>query len=167
MSGFMMVGCILSDELLGLTEYYDAVLSRSGLVKKESEFRTNKLSMILDFIRTICIPENPKKELTSAIIEAWRLQVPERSLIQREEELRKVMASICSIKNVAKWIERCKDPMNGSQLNFRVLSDLPIAPSDFRSEDVPKIYDLLSQIMDYCISITESDLCLSPEASPS
>jgi hypothetical protein len=167
MSGFMMVGCILSDELLGLTEYYDAVLSRSGLVKKESEFRTNKLSMILDFIRTICIPENPKKELTSAIIEAWRLQVPERSLIQREEELRKVMASICSIKNVAKWIERCKDPMNGSQLNFRVLSDLPIAPSDFRSEDVPKIYDLLSQIMDYCISITDSDLCLSPGVSPS
>ena len=143
----MNVGCVLSHDLLGLTEYYDAVLSRSGLVKKECEFRTHKLSLILDFIRSICIPENPKTELTAAIIDAWRLQVPERALIQREDELKEVMKSIWSIKNLAKRIERCKDPITQSQLHCKVLSDLPIAPSDFRQEDAARVYDLLHQIL--------------------
>ncbi len=59
---------------------YGAVLGRKGLARRESEFRTNKLSLILDFVRTIGIPENLKRELTSAIIDAWRLQVPEKTL---------------------------------------------------------------------------------------
>ncbi len=86
MSGIVMMGGMLSDELLGLTEYYDAILSRAGMVRNESEFRNQKLSMILDFIRSICIPENPKTELTAAIIDAWRLQVPESPHKQRKQK---------------------------------------------------------------------------------
>lgn len=171
MFGILMFGCVLSDELLGLTEYYGAVLGRKGLARRESEFRTNKLSLILDFIRTIGIPENLKTELTSAIIDAWRLQVPEKTLKQREEELKRVVGSINSIKNVAKWIEKCAGPTNASQLHFKIVSDLPIAPSDLRSEDAPRIYDLLNQVMDYCISLTssltEDRLCTSSETSRS
>jgi hypothetical protein len=147
MFDIMNVGCVLSNELLGLTEYYDAVLSRSGLVKKECEFRTHKLSMILDFIRSIRIPENPKIELTAAIIDAWRLQVPEKALIQREDELKEVMESIWSIKNLAKRMQRCKNQITQSQLNYKVLSGLPIALSDFRQEDAARVYDMLHQIL--------------------
>lgn len=143
----MNVSYLHSVELLGLTEYYDAILSRTGLVKKECEFRTHKLSMVLDFVRSICIPERSKMELTSAIIDAWRLQIPERALIQREDELRKVMESICSIKNLAKRIERCRDPIAKSQLNYKILSVLPIALFDFQPEDASRVYDLLHQIL--------------------
>ena len=160
-----MYGCLLSDELLGLTEYYGAVLGRSGLAKRESEFRTNKLSLILDFIRTIGIPENIKTELSSAIIDAWRLQVPEQTLKQREEELKRVVGSLNSIRSVAKWMEICKGMINASQIDFKVLSDLPISPTDLRSEDVPKIYDMLKQVREYCISITDSNLLPIPESA--
>jgi hypothetical protein len=162
-----MYGGLLSDELLGLTDYYGAILSRSGLAKRECEFRTNKLSLILDFIRTIGIPENVKTELSSAIIDAWRLQVPEQTLKQREEELKRVVGSLNSIKSVAKWMEICKGMINASQINFKVLSDLPISPTDLRSEDVPRIYDMLKQVRECCISITDGNLCLIPEASHS
>jgi hypothetical protein len=162
-----MYGGLLSDELLGLTDYYGAILSRSGLAKRECEFRTNKLSLILDFIRTIGIPENVKTELSSAIIDAWRLQVPEQTLKQREEELKMVVGSLNSIKSVAKWMEICKGMINASQINFKVLSDLPISPTDLRSEDVPRIYDMLKQVRECCISITDGNLCLIPEASHS
>ncbi len=64
------------------------------------------------------------------------------------------MGSINSIKNAAKWTEKCTSPMNASQLNFKVVSDLPISPSDLPSIDAPRIYDLLDQVMDYCISLT-------------
>jgi hypothetical protein len=134
--------------LKGLTQYHSAVLSRTGLTEKECDFRTNKLSFILDLIREIGIPENHKTELTSAIIDAWRLQVPEISLEQRELELKKVMRSINSIRTIANWIERSASPMNPLQLNSKVLSTLPLVSSDFRSEDAPKIYDLLSGIME-------------------
>jgi hypothetical protein len=45
-----------SDELSGLIEYYDAIFNREGLIKKESDFRSNKLSLILDLIRTTAYP---------------------------------------------------------------------------------------------------------------
>lgn len=150
--------------LKGLTQYHSAVLSRTGLTKKECDFRTNKLSLILDLIREIGIPENLKAELTSAIIDAWRLQVPEISLEQRELELKKVMGSINCIKTIANWIERSAAPMNPLQLNFKVLSALPLAPSDFRSEEVPKIYDLLNGIMEYCTSLMGEGVCRNPES---
>lgn len=150
--------------LKGLTQYHSAVLSRAGLAKKECDFRTNKLSFILDLIREIGIPENLKTELTSSIIDAWRLQVPEISLEQRELELKKVMGSINSIRTVANWIERCASPMNPSQIDFKVLSALPLAPSDLRSEDAPKIYDLLSGILEYCTSLMGDGVCHRPEA---
>jgi hypothetical protein len=99
------------------------------------------------------------------------LQVPEKTVKQREEELKRVVGSINSIKNAAKWIEKCTGPMNALQLNFKVVSDLPIAPSDLRSIDAPRIYDLLDQVLNYCISLTysptEDRLSISSEASRS
>lgn len=137
-----------SDNILGLTEYYDIILNRKGLVAKESEFRTNKLSLVLDFLRVVCIPENLWTELTSVIIDAWRLQVPERTLWQREDEMKKVMSSIESIRYAIKWIKRHKSSTTGSQLDAIILSNLPLMTSDLRHEDAPAIYDLLDRVRD-------------------
>jgi hypothetical protein len=151
MSGIVAVEAMLTDELLSLTEYYDAILSRSGMIRNECEFRNQKLSMILDFIRTTCIPEKHKTKLSSAIIKSWRLQVPEITLKQREEELKEIFRSITSIRCSVKSTKKCINPMNGTQISFRVLSDLPITHLDFFFEDVPRIFELLKQNMDHCI----------------
>jgi hypothetical protein len=150
--------------LKGLTQYHSAVLSRKGLAKKECDFRTNKLSLVLDLIREMGIPDNLKTDLTSAIIDAWRLQVPEVNLEKRELELKKVMGSINSIRTVASWVEKCAYPVNPLQLDFKVLSALPLAPSDFRSDEAPKIYDLLNGIMEYCTSFMGEGICHNPES---
>ncbi len=150
-----MMGAKLSDELLGLTEYYTTILSRSGIVKNEGDFRNQKLSMTLDFIKSTCIPEKHKTRLTSAIIKSWRLQVPEITLKQREDELKEILKSITSIRCMAKLTKKSSKMINGTQISFRVFSDLPIAHSDLSFEDAGKIFELLKQIMDYCISQSE------------
>jgi hypothetical protein len=121
------------------------------MVRNESEFRNQKLSMILDFIRTTCIPEKYKTKLSSAIIKSWRLQVPEITLKQREEELKELFRCITSIKCTVKSTRKCSNPMIGTQISFEVFSDLPITYLDFFYEDVPRIFELLKQIMEYCV----------------
>jgi len=157
--------CIVSEELLGLIEYYSCILSNTELLRKECEFRSKKLGLVLDFIRAIVIPENLERELTTAIIKSWRLQVPETTLIHREIEHRKMMGSINSIKDVIGWMERYAIPINSLQLNFKVLSNLPMVPSDLMSEDAPRIYDLISQIMNYCATLTEEVISHRQSAS--
>ncbi len=144
---------IRSDKLLGLTEYYDAVLSGKGLTTKEGEFRTNKLSLILDFLKATNVPENLRTDLISAIIDAWRLKIPERTLTQREEELKMIMKSIKNIRYAAKRIKGSPNTTPGLQIDIVVLSDLPLMPSDLRQEHAPEIYDLLSQARDYHTSL--------------
>jgi hypothetical protein len=150
--------CIVSEELLGLTEYYSCILGNTELLKKECEFRSKKLGLILAFIRAIDIPESLESELTTAIIKSWRLKIPETTLIHRENEQRKMMRSINSIKNAINWMERCATPINSLQLNFRIISNLPLAPSDLQPMEAPRIYDLISQVMDYCTTFIEDGL---------
>jgi hypothetical protein len=140
------LGSIRSKELLGLAEYYDAVFNRIGLIKKESEFRNNKLSLILDLIRATGISDNIGTDLMSMIIDAWRLHVPEKMLIQREEELHTIQRSIKNIKSAVRMNGKCGDPMAELHLSIAVLSRLPIAPTDFHSNDAPRVYGLISQI---------------------
>ena len=163
-NGIIIFGSVVSEELLSLSEYYSSVLSKTGLVKKECEFRTNKLSLVLDFIRAIGIPEKLEKDLTSAIIDSWRLQVPERTLLEREIELKKIIGCINGIKTVVNWMEKSTAPLSLLQFNFRVLSNLPISSFDLKSEDIPRIHDLIAQAMGYCISIAENRLSPWPDA---
>jgi hypothetical protein len=158
-------GGIVSEELLGLTEYYSCILSNTELLKKECEFRSKKLGLILDFIRAIEIPESLESELTTAIIKSWRLKIPETTLILREDEQRKMMRSINSIKNLVCWMERQRAPINSLPLNFRVLLNLPLAPSDLQPMDAPRIYNLISHVMDGCTSFMEDGLNCRQDAS--
>ncbi len=156
-------------ELFGLVEYYDAIFNRIGLIKKESEFRSNKLSLVLDLIRAAGIADNLGTELTSTIIDAWRLHVPEKTLIQREEELRTVLGSIRSIKGAIRKGNKCDSRAIEVQFHEVILSYLPITPSDFQSDNAPRIYDLLIQITEQSLFLIESrlrfvseDIALSP-----
>jgi hypothetical protein len=139
---------IKSDEILGLAEYYEAVLTRTGLITRESEFRSTKLGFILEFIRIIEIPEHLSAGLITTFIEAWRLQIPERTLRQRVDELGTVLSSINSIRMMANLIKKGNGSVNGGQFNIEVIKDLPLIPSDLRSSDITRIYDLLGQVRD-------------------
>ncbi len=148
---------IQSSELLGLIEYYDAIFNRKGLVKKESEFRTNKLSLILDLIRSTGLFDNHETNLISKIIDAWRLRVPEKTSNQREEELHAVLKCIRNIKNAVKHDVESYGQRSDCQLRVVILSFLPITPTDFPPDDAPEILDLLSQVVGYSSSITGSE----------
>jgi len=145
---------IKSDEILGLAEYYEAVLTRTGLITRESEFRSTKLGFILEFIRIIEIPEHLSAGLIATFIEAWRLQIPERTLRQRVDELGTVLSSINSIRMAANLIKKGNGSVNEVQFNIEVIKDLPLIPSDLRSSDIPRINDLLGQVRDYFCSLT-------------
>lgn len=145
-------------ELFGLVEYYDAIFNRIGLIKKESEFRSNKLSFVLDLIRNTGISNNLGTDLTSTIIDAWRLHVPEKTLMQREDELQTVLNSIRNIKGAVKENDKCDGRVAEMQFNAVILSYLPITPSDFQSDNAPRIYDLLSQITEQSLSLFEGRL---------
>lgn len=145
-----------SDEILGLAEYYEAVLTRTGLITRESEFRSTKLGFILEFIRIIEIPEPLSAGLVATFIEAWRLQIPERTLRQRVDELGTVLSSINSIRMAADLIKKGNGSVNGGQFNIEIIKDLPLIPSDIRSRDIPRINDLLGQVIDYFCSLTEA-----------
>lgn len=137
------------NELCSLIEYYDVVLKKKGLIERESEFRTNKLGLVLDLIGAIDMPDDLRMELISTIIESWRLQIPEKTLLQREKELDMLLSSIETIKITLDYDDGSIDLSSGWRYGVMVLSNLPMAPADFRSEDVSKIYGLISKAMEY------------------
>ncbi len=163
MSWAVNLGSIRSVELFGLAEYYDAIFNRIGMIKKESEFRSTKLSLVLDLIRAVNISDNLGSDLISTIIDAWRLQVPEKTLIQREEELHMIQKSIQNIKSVVNRNTECENSIHESHFGIVVLSHLPITPSDFRSDDAPRVYDLINQITEQSLSLIEGKLNFGPE----
>jgi hypothetical protein len=154
---------IKSKELFGLTEYYDAVFSRVGLIIKEVEFRNTKLSLVLDLIGAVGLFNNSETDLMSTIIDAWRLQVPEKALIQREDELHTVLRSINSINSAVRRINEHDNPMARLHLGVAVLSSLPITSSDFQPEDAPRIFDLISQVTEQSLSLIEGKLNFSSQ----
>jgi hypothetical protein len=161
MASSMRSQCRRYDELYGLIEYYDAIFSREGLIKKECEFRTNKLSLILDLIRASIISdskeasENLDNSLPSLIINAWRLQVPEKTLKHRRDELQFIHGSIEGIRNEIKRIKNFDNRSKEFRLSAMVLSYLPIVPSDLRLEEVARIYDLINQAGDNSLSLID------------
>ena len=159
-----MFGCKLSKDLLGLTEYHSCILSDTELYKKESEFRSKKLGLILDFIRAIGIPENLERELTTSIIDSWRLKIPDTTLKQREIEQKKLVRSLNRIRTVINWMEKCEATINSSQIHFRVLSNLPIDLTDLQPEDAPRIQGLINRVMDCCTTLMGEGLSHKPDA---
>lgn len=142
---YIPLGC----DLLGQVDYYGAILSKKDLITREGEFRISKLGLIVDLIKAIDVPYDMISKLTTAIIEAWRLDAPERSLEERAEEMSYIMQSIEAIRST---IQRCKKhqgPEITRRLDIAVLFALPLMPSDLCSSEVGRVYGLLGQIVDH------------------
>lgn len=139
--------------LLDSIEYYEIVFQGITLIKNESDFRTNKLSMILEVIRAIRIPEDVETKLSSAIIAAWRLRVPGSTIEQRLRERDIILQSIRRIKAYTRWAKR--HPETGFQLDLTVLIDLPLTLTDIEPTELPKIQNLLSQTKQYLSSLID------------
>jgi len=137
------------DEFLGPIEYYESILRRKHLVKREAEFRNHKLGLTLELLKLVDIPENLKSELNSVIIKAWRLVAPEKTRAQREDELVLARRSLEAVRSAIRWARKHPGPMAEMQLNIAVMYALPLMPFDLRSDDVARVHGLLTQVMDY------------------
>ena len=152
--GYIPLGC----DLLGQVDYYGAVLGKKDLITREGEFRISKLGLIVDLIKAIDVPYDMISKLTTAIIEAWRLDAPERSLEERAEEMSYIMQSIEAIRSTIQWCKRHQGPNTVKRLDIAVLFALPLMPSDLSSSEVGRIHDLLGQIVDYLSKTDENNM---------
>lgn len=137
------------NEFLGPIEYYESILKRKDLTKREAEFRNHKLGLTLDLLRLVDIPENLKSELSLAIINAWRLVAPEKTLAQREDELFLALRSLEAVRGAIRWVRKHPGPRAEVQLCIAVMFALPLMPSDLGASEVPRVHDLLTRVMDY------------------
>jgi len=147
---FEAIGCQYprnGEDLLGVLEYYEAVLRRNGLVNREGEFRSIKLGLILDLLKIVNIPDNLRSELISAVISSWRMSPLAKTLTQTDEELRKMLHIIEAVRNKVRGTILHPGFRDAMQLDAQIMFVLPIMPSDINIEDVPRIHDLLSQVM--------------------
>jgi hypothetical protein len=152
---FEAIGCQYprnGENLLGVLEYYEAVLKRNGLVNREGEFRCLKLGLILDLLKIVDIPDDLRSELISAVISSWRMSPLAKTLPQTDEELRKMLHSIDIVRNEVQGAILNPSSNNAMQLDVPIMFVLPLMPSDINTEDVPRIHNLLSEVIKYFAS---------------
>jgi hypothetical protein len=137
----------LCDGLHGHIEYYDTILEKNDLISREGEFRSYKLGLTIGLLRMMEIPENLKRSLISELIEAWRLNVPEKTQQQRQEELQSMRKSIEDVRQAIKLTEQHASPIALKRLSSTVMFALPLLPSDIQKEEIPKIQDMFRQII--------------------
>lgn len=142
-------GLRTGDNLIGHLEYYEAILERKGLTTREGEFRNCKLSLTVELLKIIGIPEDLKTELISSVIEAWRLEAPEKTAMQRDEELKMLLQRIEAVRSAAIWAKEHPSSAIWQQLDVAVMFSLPLMSSDLKPEYIPKIHSLLCEVMDY------------------
>lgn len=151
---YVTVGC----DLLGQIDYYGAILSRKDLIAKEGEFRINKLGLIIDLIKAVDAPDELKTKLTFAVIDAWRLDTPERSMEKRAEEMNYIMRSIEAIRGTIHWFKRHPGPQEAKMLDIAVVFSIPIMTSDLYTSKVRQIHDLIGQVVDYLSKADQNNL---------
>jgi hypothetical protein len=139
----------IDHRLLGLIDYYETIFKGKELSKKEYEFRNNKLSLILDLINTVKIPEDMMAELRSTIIAAWRLRIPGSTKEKRSGEISMVLNSIERLRTAVKWAMKHLGPDIRWQLDVAVLHSISLRRLDLEPKDVHKVQDLLNQAVEY------------------
>ena len=152
------VGCEdprYTENLLGLLEYYEAIMERSGLVARAGEVRSLKLGFILDLLKAVTIPDDLKSNLGSAVLSAWEMKSIDKTLAQSEKELKAMRCSIAAVRNEVMRAGDHRSPMTAIKLDVAVMFALPLMQSDLREDEVPGIHDLLAQVMDGFAARTE------------
>ena len=156
-------GLRTGDSLISHLEYYEAIFERKALVTREGEFRNRKLGLTVELLKIVGIPEDLKTELISAVIDAWRMEAPEKTVEQREEELKMLLHTIKAVKNAANWAREHPSPMIGQQLDVAVMFSLPLMSSDLRPEEVSRVHCLLCQVMDHYAAVIDGSILNRPE----
>jgi len=145
------IGCEDSrkgESLLGLLGYYEVILERKGLVARIGEIRSLKLGLILDLLKMVNIAEDLRAKLISSVVSAWEMNSNDKTLEQGEEEIKTMRSSIAAVRKSAKVALHNCNPINLMQLDDTVMFALPLMPRDLKIDDVPKIRDLLNQVME-------------------
>lgn len=137
-----------TENLLGLLEYYEAIMERNGLVARAGEVRSLKLGMTLDLLKMVNIPDDLKANLVSAVLRAWDMTCKDKTLAQCEEVLKSMRCSIASVRNEVLRASYHCSPVTTTNLDAAVMFSLPLVPSDLTDDEVPGIHDLLSRVMD-------------------
>jgi hypothetical protein len=144
------IGCEESrkgESLLGLLGYYEAILQRKGLATRIGEIRSIKLGLTLDLLKTVNIGEDLKARLLSSVVSAWQMNGNDDLPEVGEGEMKTMKSSIAAVrKNAQIALHKCnsRDLM---QLDVSVMFALPLMSRDLKNEDVPKVRDLLNQVM--------------------
>jgi hypothetical protein len=144
------VGCEdprYAENLLGLLEYYEAIMERNGLVARAGEVRSLKLGLILDLLKMVNIPDDLKANLVSAVLRAWDMKCKDKTLEQCEEVLKSMRGSIAAVRNEVKRVSHRGNPVTTINLDTAVMFALPLMPSDLKDDEVPGIHDLFSRVM--------------------
>ena len=136
------------ENLLGLLEYYEAIMERKGLVARAGEVRSLKLGFILDLLKLVNIPDDLKSNLGSAVLSAWEMKCIDKTLAQGEEELKAMRCSIAAVRNEVLNAGDHSSPLTAIKLDVAVMFALPLMPSDLKEDEVPGIHDLLARVMD-------------------
>ena len=136
------------ENLLGLLEYYEAIMERSGLVARAGEVRSLKLGFILDLLNAVTIPDGLKANLGSAVLGAWEMKCIDKTLERGEKELKAMRCSIAAVRNEVMRAGDHRSPTTATKLDVAVMFALPLMQSDLRKDDVPGIHDLLARVMD-------------------
>ena len=148
---FEAIGCEDSrkgESLLGLLGYYEAILERKGLVARIGEIRSLKLGLILDILKMVNIAEDLKSNLISSVVSAWEMNCNGKTIEEGEEEIKTMLSCIAVVRRNAKMALYNCNPINLMQLDVTVMFALPLVLRDLKNDDVPKIRDLLSQVME-------------------
>jgi hypothetical protein len=158
---FEAVGCEESqkgESLLGLLGYYEAILARKGLVARIGEIRSLKLGLTLDLLKMVNIAEDLKANLITSVLSGWEMNGNSKMHKQGEDEIKTMHSSIAAVREKAQTVLHNCSPINLMQLDVTVMFALPLMPHDIKNEEVPKIRDLLNQIMEDLVARKEQGL---------
>jgi hypothetical protein len=145
------VGCEdpqYTQNLLGLLEYYEAIMERNGLVARAGEVRSLKLGLILDLLKMVNIPDDLKANFVSAVLSAWDMKCKNKTLEQCEEVLKSMRGSIAAVRGEVMRASRLGSPVTTISLDTAVMFALPLMPSDLKDDELQGIHDLFSRVMD-------------------
>lgn len=148
---FEVIGCEDSrkgENLLGLLGYYEAILERKGLATRIGEIRSLKLGLILDLLKTVNIAEDLKTNLMTSVVSAWEMNCNGKASEEGDKEIKTMERCIAAIRKNARTALHSCNPINPMQLDVAVMFALPLMIRDLKNDDVPKIHDLLNQVIE-------------------
>jgi hypothetical protein len=104
------------------------------------------------------IAEDLKANLITSVLSGWRMDGNDKMLLQGEEEIKTMLSSIAAVREKAQMIQHNFNPINSMQLDATVMFALPLMPNDLENDDVPKIHELLNQVIEGFTSKKEQGL---------